>query len=54
MIINQHYTFEGSTIGGIRETQDCIDFCASHNIETATKLITWDKLDEVFEVQRYS
>jgi len=50
MLMRKRLSVSGSTIGGIRETQDCIDFCASHNIETATKLITWDKLDEVFEI----
>lgn len=36
-------------IGGIKTTQDCIDYCAKKKIYPQTELITADKLDEVFE-----
>jgi len=39
----------GSLIGGIPETQDCIDFCAKHNIVPITKVVTADQLDEVYK-----
>jgi len=40
----------GSMIGGIPETQECIDFCHKHNIVPKTKLVTADQLDNVYEV----
>jgi len=50
ILMRKRLNVSGSVIGGIRETQDCIDFCALNNIVSATKLITWEKLDEVFEI----
>ena len=38
----------GSLIGGLPETQDCIDFCAKHNIVPKTKLVTAAELDRVY------
>jgi len=38
----------GSVIGGIPETQECIEFCEKHKIVPKTKLITADQLDSVY------
>lgn len=39
----------GSLIGGIPETQECIDFCAKMNITPEIELITADRLDEIHQ-----
>lgn len=39
----------GSVIGGMPETQDCMDFCAKHGIVPATKLVKADQIEEVFK-----
>jgi len=40
----------GSKTGGMKETQDCMDFCAKHNIIPKTKLIKATELDNVYEI----
>ena len=42
----------GSLIGGIPETQECMDFCAKHKILPTTKLIKASELDGVYETLR--
>jgi len=39
----------GSLIGGMPETQECMDFCAKHNILPDTKVIKADELESVYE-----
>ncbi len=39
----------GSTIGGIKETQECIDFCSKHKVIPEYKTVTYDKLPEVYK-----
>jgi len=38
----------GSLIGGLPETQDCIDFCHKHNIVPKIKMVTCKDLDNVY------
>lgn len=38
----------GSLIGGIKETQDVLDFCAEHNIHPECKMIRPDEVNEAF------
>ncbi len=38
-----------SGIGGLRETQECIDFCNKHNVVPEYKLITYDQLPQVYD-----
>ena len=38
-----------SLIGGMRDTQECIDFCSKNTIVPATELITWDKIEDVYK-----
>lgn len=39
----------GSIIGGIRETQEMLDFCAEHGITADIELIPIQKIDEAYE-----
>lgn len=39
----------GSLIGGIRETQEMLDFCGEHNITSEIELIKMDQINEAFE-----
>lgn len=39
----------GSLIGGIKETQDMLDFCGKHNIACDIETITVDKINEAYE-----
>ncbi|MEF2977600.1 NAD(P)-dependent alcohol dehydrogenase [Subtercola sp. YIM 133946] len=42
-------SFAGSSIGGIRETQQMLDFCAEHGIAPETELISADQINEAYE-----
>ncbi|MCS5717810.1 NAD(P)-dependent alcohol dehydrogenase [Herbiconiux sp. CPCC 205763] len=42
-------SFAGSSIGGIRETQEMLDFCAEHGIAPDTELIAADSINEAYE-----
>jgi len=39
----------GSPIGGIKETQEMLDFCAEHNILPDCEMIRMDEINEAFE-----
>jgi uncharacterized zinc-type alcohol dehydrogenase-like protein len=41
-------SLSGSNIGGIRETQEMLDFCAEHNVVPQIEKITADQLDEAY------
>ena len=38
----------GSAIGGIRETQEMLDFCGKHNIVSDIEMTSYDKLEEAW------
>jgi uncharacterized zinc-type alcohol dehydrogenase-like protein len=42
-------SFAGSSIGGIRETQEMLDFCAEHNVSPATELISAEQINEAYD-----
>lgn len=42
-------TLAGSLIGGIRETQEMLDFCATHNITSDVEVISADQINEAYE-----
>jgi alcohol dehydrogenase (NADP+) len=42
-------SFAGSLIGGIRETQEMLDFCATHHLGAEIELIPADKINEAYE-----
>jgi uncharacterized zinc-type alcohol dehydrogenase-like protein len=39
----------GSLIGGIRETQEMLDFCAEHGITSDVEIIPIQQIDEAYE-----
>ncbi|MBX3699097.1 MAG: zinc-binding dehydrogenase, partial [Dokdonella sp.] len=39
----------GSLIGGIRETQEMLDFCAEHGVASDIELIPIEKINEAYE-----
>jgi alcohol dehydrogenase (NADP+) len=48
-LIGGRKTFAGSNIGGIRETQEMLDFCAKHGVTPQIEKITADQIDEAYE-----
>jgi len=42
-------SFTGSLIGGIKETQEMLDFCGEHNITSDIELIPIQKVNEAYE-----
>jgi uncharacterized zinc-type alcohol dehydrogenase-like protein len=47
-VIMKRRSFAGSVIGGIRETQEMLDFCAKHKIAADIEVISADKIDEAY------
>ncbi|MFA7000514.1 MAG: NAD(P)-dependent alcohol dehydrogenase, partial [Candidatus Omnitrophota bacterium] len=47
-LIMKRRSLAGSVIGGIRETQEMLDFCAEHNITADIELIGVQKLEEAY------
>jgi len=47
-LMMKRVSVSGSLIGGLPETQDCMDFCAEHEIVPLLKLVTADQLPEVY------
>jgi len=41
-------TLSGSLIGGIKETQEMLDFCAEHNVVSDIELIPFEKINEAY------
>ncbi|HEX7176943.1 MAG TPA: NAD(P)-dependent alcohol dehydrogenase [Pyrinomonadaceae bacterium] len=48
-LITNGRTLAGSMIGGIRETQEMLDYCAEHNITSDIELIPIGRIDEAYE-----
>ena len=42
-------SFAGSLIGGLAETQEVLDFCATHGIQPEVEMIRIDQINEAFE-----
>jgi uncharacterized zinc-type alcohol dehydrogenase-like protein len=42
-------TFTGSMVGGIRETQQMLDFCAEKGIASDIEMTSFDQLDQAWE-----
>lgn len=42
-------SLSGSAIGGIRETQEMLDFCGEHNIVSDIEMTSFDKIEEAWE-----
>jgi uncharacterized zinc-type alcohol dehydrogenase-like protein len=48
-VIAGRKTLAGSSIGGIRETQEMLDFCAEHHIGAEIELIRAEQVNEAYE-----
>jgi uncharacterized zinc-type alcohol dehydrogenase-like protein len=48
-LIMQGRVYAGSLIGGIRETQEMLDFCAEHRIGAEVEVIPAEKINEAYE-----
>jgi alcohol dehydrogenase (NADP+) len=48
-LIMQRRTLAGSLIGGIRETQEMLDYCAGHNITADVEVIDASRINEAYE-----
>jgi len=48
-LIPERINFAGSTIGGIAETQEMLDFCSKHNITADIELINIQQINEAYE-----
>jgi uncharacterized zinc-type alcohol dehydrogenase-like protein len=48
-LIGGRRSWAGSPIGGIKETQEMLDFCAEHGIGADIEIINADQIDEAYE-----
>lgn len=48
-LIGRRRSLAGSLIGGIRETQEMLDFCAEKNIVSDVEVISADRINEAYE-----
>jgi alcohol dehydrogenase (NADP+) len=48
-LIPYRRSFAGSTIGGIAETQEMLDFCGEHNIVSDIEMINIQQINEAYE-----
>src|SRR4051794_20185254 len=48
-LIGGRRSYAGSMIGGIRETQEMLDFCAEHRIGAEIELIPAEKINDAYE-----
>ena len=48
-LIPKRRSLAGSTIGGMRETQEMLDFCGKHNIAADIEIIPIEKINKAYE-----
>ena len=48
-LIGGRRSFAGSMIGGIRQTQEMLDFCAEHHLGAEIEVISAEKINEAYE-----
>ena len=48
-LIGGRHSLSGSAIGGIRETQEMLDFCGEHDINADVEVIPIQKINEAYE-----
>ena len=48
-VIGARRSFAGSVIGGIKETQEMLDFCAKHHLAADIEVISADEIDKAYE-----
>jgi uncharacterized zinc-type alcohol dehydrogenase-like protein len=49
VLVSKRRNYAGSTIGGIGETQEMLDFCAEHNLVSEIELISIDEVNTAFD-----
>jgi uncharacterized zinc-type alcohol dehydrogenase-like protein len=49
LLIGKRRSVAGSVIGGIKETQEMLDFCGEHNIVSDIEMIDMQNINEAFE-----
>jgi uncharacterized zinc-type alcohol dehydrogenase-like protein len=48
-LMNQRRSWAGSGIGGIRQTQEMLDFCAEHHLGAEVEVISGDEIDQAWD-----
>jgi len=48
-LLAKRKTLAGSMIGGILETQECLNFCAEHNLAADIELIQAGQINEAYQ-----
>ncbi len=48
-LIMRRRRIAGSLIGGVKETQEMLDFCATHNVTADIERIPIQKINEAYE-----
>jgi uncharacterized zinc-type alcohol dehydrogenase-like protein len=48
-LISNRRSLAGSLIGGMRETQEMLDFCGTHNLACDIEVIPIQKVNEAYE-----
>jgi uncharacterized zinc-type alcohol dehydrogenase-like protein len=48
-LLTNRRSFAGSGIGGLKETQEMLDFCAEHNIVSDIEMIRMDQINEAYD-----
>jgi alcohol dehydrogenase (NADP+) len=48
-LLGMRRSFAGSMIGGIRQTQEMLDFCAEHGLGAEIEVISADEIDKAYE-----
>ena len=48
-LVSRRRRLAGSSIGGIRETQEMLDFCAEHGLQADVEVIAMDQINEAYE-----
>jgi uncharacterized zinc-type alcohol dehydrogenase-like protein len=48
-LIPMRRSWAGSNIGGIRQTQEMLDFCAAHNVGAQIEVISGEQIDEAYD-----
>ena len=48
-VIARRRSLAGSMIGGIKETQEMLDYCAAHNITSDVEVIPIQQINEAYE-----
>jgi uncharacterized zinc-type alcohol dehydrogenase-like protein len=48
-LISARRSYAGSAIGGIRETQEMLDFCAEHHLGAEIEVIAANQINEAYE-----